>query len=1772
MVKQSSELTGGTGFHFEELVAATYMGALIAETSAQALGDRIVQRVALQQASFGEPLDDLIVDAQSDDGETSRCSLQVKRSLTVSSAKTNSDFREIIINSWKTLQKEDFKEGVDRYGAAVGTISEASYRKLQDICEWARDSADAVSFTSRFSSNGNASQAHKTILAAINDILGEHLGEEISNERRHNLLRHFVITKFDFLHEGATSPNEAIERIRCVLSPNESARASDLWSQLVVFAHDGSGRSATFKRDTLIVKLAGRFRFTGSSFLQTDLNLMKQHARHCVDDITPVIDGFHINRDSLIGDVEALLDKHRFIQIKGLPGSGKSVVLRQLVNLKLDSGAVLFIKSDRISGSNWMEYTHNIGLGTHHVEKLLVEIMGSGTPILFVDGIDRIEPSQQKVVLDLLNAIYSSSLLTSWKVIVTSRDSGIEPLRNWLPESIFQKGGVGTFDIKLMNDEEAEALSNAKPALRPLLFGELSVRNIARRPFFASVLAKGFSDLTMQRDFSPRTEVDLAKAWWVHGGYDAQPKTVHKRQRALMDMANHAANKFGFIISTQQLASGTTDLLHELTVDGIIHETKAGLRLRFSHDIFFEWAYFYYLLGQEERWIDALIKAGEPPALGRVIELASQAQFSSDTEWLSSLYAIEKSSIRSQWQRAWLLGPFGSSCIIESGKNIETAVFQDDYARLHKLMVWFQAEKTIPNPFVLDGQLISSELSRNEIIRIADSLGFPADFQIWQRFLNWTLDHVDGFPVEVLPDVVTNFEVWQSALADYSNSLSKLIISKCFEWLTDIEDRRYSEGWKHDYGKWDILDRDDLKAVEGSLRGIVLRSVRSIPEVVRSYLDRIQNQKRLRHSVFPEIIQHSLVLSQKLPDELIQLTLTELMKDLPEDVAKRRKEEKAASRSQFYTDHMSFHGWDHLAMGWDHGEPFYPASPLREPFKSLFDHAPKKALLLIRQLSNHAITSWLQLHKLSHDGRGTPLPIILELPWGTQEFWGDWPQYVWFRGWLGPKAVESGLMALEHWAFKEIENGRDIDEVLQDILEGHQCWSVLGIASAITIETKHVSKITLSLIGCQRLWGMDIRRQINDQTGLASNLMGFGGLRGPLSSDMQHINAIRKGNQRKCRSQSIRDITPLFVWRDDDEIRRSSRSLLEQFPDSLPFAYEEEKNSVEHVNKLRSTAEIWAEWGKFENYVATPVSEGGNRLMIQLENPMHKKPEVQEEVARSNQKSKEYSLWNWVEKTFKEKSLSESLSLDDATQFAKEFDRPDCFQNRVIIDNNTLLLGAIAGTAAAVLCFSVRDDLGMVSWAEEVISRALETVETEDTYLTSGALIPWHPCVFVAKALASEVRLDSNNHSAKEKLLVLIAHPLEVVSLEALQCAFECWGADDRYAWTALDLGMQLSVGSRKDGVQSAYGYDPADEMTFRTHAVLQTLDGYFDNSEFANLTAPPKPWEFGPVEGDSNEPCWYKPNEYWRWDFAPKVLKLAPVDNIMGDLNRREQFLQLCDALLTWTFETINPSWKGRDSFQRDEREANLIEWMSELSHLLVRISGYLDAKEIYQRYLTPIFEQDDGLCFSMLSSYVGLYIASYIIDAKAVMSDRLQLLDCCLDRTLKASSFDRSGSWSGRVNGFDTPKLINDFFFVSIESESEAARFANGTWDEIEIVLPLVDKFIRHAGWNSSVMNAYLKLCEKCGSHYPSAAFADQTLLILEGGYLPGWRGTILPARIAGLVQFYTSNEHALEYGLAQKMLKILDVLVDLGDRRSASLQASEVFRDVRLDSGLS
>ncbi|TRU62851.1 MAG: ATP-binding protein, partial [Microcystis aeruginosa Ma_QC_Ch_20071001_M135] len=520
----SPELTGGQGFSFEDAVASVYAAALLGETTGPGLPGRIVCHISVQQRAFGQPLDDLIVRASGVDQVPITFSIQVKRRLVISSASTNTDFRETIEQAYATLLTPAFQTSLDRVGAIAGEISDASKRRFETLCEWARAESSSGQFVRKLQTDGAAGEKLSQF-EAVREILSSRVAPSELDEATHKLLTHFVLIRLDLLTEGSPTEAQVVAGLGNILAPADRSRADDLWRRLLALVRVSQGRAAGYDRKTLVSRLHGAFRLSSAPSAQGALQAIQEESRLAAAEITNSISGLNVPREASVQVVVEAAKSPGFIQIGGMPGAGKSVVLRSAVEQLAANGVVLFLKSDRLRGRTWAQYAAAAGINQINLEELLVELAACGPSVLFVDGIDRVEVEHRGVLLDLLNTIHTSKLLTGWRVVATVRDTGMEPLRTWLPERMFSTG-VRTLTIGSFNDEEAEALAQAKPALRPLLFGSDSVRAVVRRPFFAAVLAK-----QVDASNTPATsEVDLAAAWWARGGYGAEPARVGYRQ------------------------------------------------------------------------------------------------------------------------------------------------------------------------------------------------------------------------------------------------------------------------------------------------------------------------------------------------------------------------------------------------------------------------------------------------------------------------------------------------------------------------------------------------------------------------------------------------------------------------------------------------------------------------------------------------------------------------------------------------------------------------------------------------------------------------------------------------------------------------------------------------------------------------------------------------------------------------------------------------------------------------------------------------------------------------------------------------------------------------------------------------------------------------------------------------------------------------------------------------------------------------------------------
>jgi hypothetical protein len=958
----STELTGGAGFSYEDTVVAYYLSSLLRRERAAGQSG-FVTSVAVQQQGHGNPMDDLVVEFD-DVGAKRVLGLQIKRSITISGAESNDEFRGIISAAVKTQALESFTKGTDVCGFFVEHVATDGFRSLTRLIDWAKASTAGADFEARFLSTGTAAADEQKLRSSLLPVISAaNADEEI------DFYRHFVALHLHGLEEGGVLRTEVVNRLQEIVAANEDGQDILLLDRLCRIAREGSGKATKWTRASLLAQLRGAVRLKVIPYLGDDIHRLNTYSLEALKVVSETVDDFHVEREGLQQDLTNLLDQHRLVSIGGLPGCGKSAILKRFAHRASIAGPILFLKNDRITGTGWSTFAASLGLSHTDVVQLLLEIGSTGTPILFIDGIDRIRPDQQGLVVDLINAIQSEPNLSNWKVLVSSRDQGLEAFRAWFPPGMYAGAGIGDVIVRPFSEEEAEQLARSKPHLRKLLFGNSAVQDIARRPFFAAVLARSISEGT-----EPQTEVDLISAWWSRAGHDAVADTIPQRQRALIDIAEKGVRNLGKGIPARELKDFTIEQIAALKADKIIRDERGGSTLAFTHDIFFEWAFFRLLIDLGHEWTKALEAAGEPPLLGRVVGLMAQEALTDNGRWSAGYRSLESKTLRRQWQREWLTAPPFTPAFEEAQAEFGVLLKGDEFALFEKVLVWFQAQHTIPSPIVLG--TIKSPVEGIDNLSIADMLGWPSDFQAWGRLIDWIISGADSIPVRLIPKILEVFGVWQNALSDPRNERSKAILQLVNVWLIRFEKgelRDTSAGAQE--RSW-TFSRDENSRLAKSLRSILLRSARSFPDFAKELFKRTIADEDRRRGVYADLIAFSPIMTQVDPDLVADLAEAELLEELPEDklnrqerereehykrlkelraipAEKRTRNQNLALQSAFFPIGSDRYDLDDIGIE-RHSDFYFPTSALHEPFKSLFANKSDVALRLVRNLANQA--------------------------------------------------------------------------------------------------------------------------------------------------------------------------------------------------------------------------------------------------------------------------------------------------------------------------------------------------------------------------------------------------------------------------------------------------------------------------------------------------------------------------------------------------------------------------------------------------------------------------------------------------------------------------------------------------------------------------------------------------------------------------------------------------------------------------------------------------
>lgn len=1079
--------TGPAGSHFEAQVGASYLLALLIGAEPRGLPGTVINRVALQRAAEGRPLDDVIVHAHDTRGIDATLEIQVKREATF--APSDEVFGDVVRQIAAAASRPDFWSS--RYELAIATakISRKIAGPYQDVLTWARQLGSAATFIDRVNRPGSSNADMRSFVQTFRTRLQEASAPH-DDETVWGLLGRLQILFFDFTAQGSADESLARDRAARALHVDDAPHAGNLWTVLVELALRVAASGGDRTRGGLVEDLRDQpFRLAGERRHATTRAHLAEASQNALADIGDVVGGAMLMRHERLGQIRAALETGRYVEVRGDSGVGKSRLLKHLAQQMGAESRIVVLRPGRTTPRGWLAMRAVLGFdGT--APELLADLAGTGGATVFIDSLDRFTADERLTVIDLVRA---AGDVPGVAIVATARTSFDLEEPNWLPADVLDRlWRAAPVVIGELSESEVEELRHAAPGLAPLLADNHPARPVARNLFRLARLAARADTVE-----SPSTEIDMAQQWWrtADGALDAGHRD---RARLLRVLA-------------ARLLAGSEPLdardLSAASIDALVNtETLRDLgndRVAFRHDVLAEWG-VGCLLSSDTDMMDALPLARPAPAtLARGVELAARTALERETDstlWQSLLERLSRDGIHGSWRRAALLAVVRSEAAADVLTKASAILLADRARLVRELIRVVKAVDVLPAADLFAAAGVDPAL-------IPQHLNTPRG-PSWFRLIVWLLRLGERLPAAAVPDVVDLYTEWSlSGLG--ADPLTPHLLPWLYRWLTEIEAARDTESvWRKRAPFGGDLDGVNLGDLENSLRtGFVLFCNRT-PALAADYLQALMGRRRNGEAV-KAILKFRGQLAQAAPAQLAELTASAL-------IPQREEDRRGVSR-----------GGDPFT--WTDSE-FIPASPSQGPFLELLTHAPPHSLALVRRLVDHAIA----FHSGGRPhGSNAFIVQFRTFPWRQS--------YGWSHGWGRSFAVGSALMALEAWAHKRIEAGEPVEVVLDDVLgDADAPAAYLLIVVDLVLSHWPASRdAAVPFLACPELLCIDRQRWGHDVVPFP-DILGVG----ELQREPRGLATLDSLKARPSRRAMLDELLPNYVVDAPEEVRERLAALL----------------------------------------------------------------------------------------------------------------------------------------------------------------------------------------------------------------------------------------------------------------------------------------------------------------------------------------------------------------------------------------------------------------------------------------------------------------------------------------------------------------------------------------------------------------------------------------------------------------------------------------------------
>ena len=1312
--------TGGGGQLFEAKVQASFVLQLLIGGRVPSLPSGSIQSVRLQAKQAGFNTDDVVVTVRTDSGTDHRLLAQIKHHAAITPS--DGEFYDSMASAWSDFNNPSaFVKDRDALALITGPQSDRVLQHVRPLLDWARTSASGIEFAGKVATARFSSDQKRAYLQVFKDVLTKVADTAPTEDVLWGFLKHLYLLSYDFDVQGSKDEAAVLTVLELARNPSGGLDAQAIWEALIVQAQEWNKTAGTFTALDISERLRSSVQPRRSRVQQEAVSRLQEHSALVLGDInTELAPGIRLPRTAAIDILADAVELSRVVVVQGVPGSGKSAIVKTLLNI-LPNGIVPFVfKAQEFNYPHLHQFMTSIGIELS-VAALRCEFALLPRKLLVVDGAERLfELSHHEAFRHLLQQLSDDE---SWTVVITCRDYSAQMLR----EHFLAQWGtkVTTVTIPTLSNEELRWVSGRVSQLAPLIANRRLTR-LLRLPFILSLAWKAFPASTPSEAVSDIDEHQFRDIVWrefVERAAQTRGGLPIKRGRCLLSVAVERARRMTLFVSRE---GQDAEAIKALTDDGILIQSKAG-GLAPAHDVLEDWAVSRFIAqefetksGEPLRFLEAV---GMEPAMRRGFRLwLSEALTAPENQQVLDFVvtAFQHVELPLVWRDEISVSVMQSENAGEFIKKMERLLLDENKALYRRLVHVLRTACKGPNESILRMFGLAAFRS-HEVLKSVFVVPLGSG---WRELILFTHRNLAAFGLNDAGTVVGLLKDWSHGLSapEPLPTEAQAVAQICLKY-------------------WGLLAVPDLYAdkLEVEFLKLLFKIPHAAPDDVTVLIRSAIANELAREYHSRTVLEHVVKsiecqpLCAHFPDLVIEVAET-TWRLIPED--RRRYEFRPDVEELFgFADSVCFE--------------YFPPSALQGPFMFLLSSHPETAVDFIVRLTNQAAMSYSE-SRLGDEVYTVQLPTAT----GSRPLIAGAHLWVLYRGMMqGPDVLECALISLESWLLSQAKQGQDVRATFRKILEASTSAATLAVLSSVAVAyPEAVADEVLPLLGVQQFIQWDFDRSYKEQyhiTDMRSSL----GIPTGGTDEVYHLerkdSAALPHRRSNLEQLAFRlQLTPLRdeVW-----------SILDNFYKALPPDEEQsEADKIWRIALHRMDARHFkTEKGKEPGQVMLVPSEPAPDLQQYIVN-------AERDRSPSNRRMR-LAMWGMM------RFRSESQATDAFPDFHDALREAQALSEQTSSEENEDSLGKSG--PCFVAAYLVRDhytelDSSEFEWCRRIIIEEVirkDTERTSNTRYSKNSFDGSRPCAAVLPLLLKVAADNQPRIQVEECLAVAVTHTSDEV-------------------------------------------------------------------------------------------------------------------------------------------------------------------------------------------------------------------------------------------------------------------------------------------------------------------------------------------------------------------------------------------------------------------------